>query len=295
MKNLIVALALMAILFVPILSCQKDFIFNGKFLNPLEAGCQVAEYHNTLYDEFFPPKLPYPFKKTFDPSGKIVKEIECFFQDDVSPSVITQPEFHHIFKIDQVGRKVFLINKEVNKGDIPDTVATITLNKKGRAESCKANIELDPDFIFQRNVTEHYLYVNDRVIAIKSDYEFPESSLPPGFNPYSTVDSIFYDTYGNLLFFGGNSFQYDYNRRARQQFYCDDFIGGDEPFYLLQYLGYFPEINSPPNVRIRVDNVIFHGNLTNHQFDEEGRLISYEPGPGLQVTVMWNCKANSKN
>ena len=99
-------------------------------------------------------------------------------------------------------------------------------------------------------------------------------------------DTIRYDNYGNVLSIGTMTYQYDYSKRPRQQFYCDDFMGDDEPFYLLQYLGYFPEINSPVNLRTYTSAVVFRGPLTNHQFDGEGRLISYDLA-STPVTITW--------
>ena len=99
---------------------------------------------------------------------------------------------------------------------------------------------------------------------------------------------MIYDKFGNILSFNGNTYQYDYSRKAKQQFYCDDFMGNCEPFYLLQYLGFFPEVNNPPNIRTHVETTVFHGDLTNHKFDHEGKLIGYdfyEP-----VSVAWDCR-----
>jgi hypothetical protein len=288
MKKGKVTLPAIATVFMLFLSCQKDFIRADHFRNPLEAGCQVAEYHIPEYDSDFPPRIPYLFKKTFDSSGKIVREIECFFNDIVTPHDILLPEFHHIFKIEQRGRMIFLINKVTNKGNIPDTVARITLNNEGRAESCAANPELVPDFESKTAVTEYYLYKSHRIVSIKSVFN---QITPP--NTFIDIDTLIYDNYGNILSCRDNSYQYDYSRKAKQQFYCDDIMDGgdaDEPFYLLQYLGFFPEVTSPVNIRTRAQNQVFsQGYLTNHQFDAEGKLISYDyfiP----HITIVWNCK-----
>ena len=61
-----------------------------------------------------------------------------------------------------------------------------------------------------------------------------------------------------------------------------------EPFYLLQYLGYFPEVNCPTNLMNAISNRYddFAGPLTDHQFDAKGRLTSYDY-PGGPTTITW--------
>jgi hypothetical protein len=194
-------------------------------------------------------------------------------------------EFYHDFIVEQKGRMIYLVNKQTNKAGTPDTVARITLNEKGRAISCAANSELDPDAMLNPAVTEYYIYKNDRVIAVRSDYKGLSASIPHEVFEYTIIDSLTYDKYGNILTFNHNSYQYDYNRKAKQQFYCDDFMGSDEPFYVLQYLGFFPEVNCPPNVRTLVETEVFSGDLSNHRFDSKGRLIGYNFY--LPITITW--------
>ena len=258
-------------------SCRKALDFHHEFPNPLTSEYQVVEYHIPLYDEAYPPRFPFLFKKTYDPTGRSVSEIECSFWDAQSPSQLFLDEFYHHFKVVQRGRIICLINVQLPKSNIPDTVMKVTLNKEGRPESSWASGELNPDAMSNPAVTEYYTYNNDRVVVVRSDYA--------GRPAPTYVDSIYYDTYGNVTSFLGNTYQYDYSRKIKQQFYCDDFMGGDEPFYLLQYLGYFPEVNSPTHLRIHVNTTIFHDDLTNHRFDGEGRLIGYdfyEP-----ITITW--------
>jgi hypothetical protein len=286
MKKGKVTLPAIATVFMLFLSCQKSSDRFDNFRNPLQGDCQVAEYHYGLYDQYFPAGIPFLFKKTFDASGKTLKEIECFFWPEVPPSQILLPEFHHIFKVEQRGRMIFLINKVTNKGNIPDTVARITLNNEGRAKSCTANSELFPGgwpSYLDSSVTEEYIYSNNRILAIKSNYIGPV--------PVTFFDSLHYDKYGNVLSFRDNSYQYDYSRKAKQQFYCQDYMD-DWPFYLLQYLGFFPEVTSPINIRTyMVADASLNGALTNHKFDAEGKLISYVFDYGsVPITIVWNCK-----
>ena len=286
MKKGIVTLPVIATVFMLFLSCQKSSDRFDNFRNPLQGDCQVAEYHIGYPD--YPAGIPFLFKKTFDPSGKTLKEIDCVFWPEIGPPEISEPEYHHIFKIEQHGRMIFVINKVTNKGNIPDTVARITINNDGRVKSCIANSELFPFGLPLINsldslVTEEYIYRENRVLAVKSNYIGPD--------PETRIDSLKYDKYGNVLAFGTNTYQYDYTRKAKQQFYCQDYMGSDWPFYLLQYLGFFPEVNSPVNIRTYIiGSGDYYGDLTNHKFDAEGKLISYDFLGSIPITIVWNCK-----
>jgi hypothetical protein len=99
------------------------------------------------------------------------------------------------------------------------------------------------------------------------------------------------------LSFASNTYEYDYSKKGKEQFYSEDYQGNDWPFYLLQYLGFFPEVNSPVNIRTHiVGSGDYYGSFFNHTFDAEGKLISYDFGnpPGTvgdppDVTITWNC------
>jgi hypothetical protein len=269
-----------------ILSCNKRI---DLFPNPLTQGCQVAEYHVGLYDLYYPDTTAWLFRKTYNASGRIPVAIECFFTDDVSPQAIFFPEFDHFLGIVQDGRRIFFMNQ---KAGFPDTVATLWLNEEGRPASCVANSELVVDRGIP--VTELYHYNRKKqIIAVSSIYGL--TSIPP--DPFTTVDSVNYDGQGNPLSFRGNSYQYDYSKKAGQQFYCDDFMDGDDPFYLLEYLGFFPELTNPPNPRIFLHQSSdgFVGPVNQQAFDSQGKLIGYHfgPGAGIPVKIIWNCAART--
>ena len=285
MKNVFLVTAC-ATFFLLFSSCRKgNDPFPGNS-NPLTDDNQVVEYHKTVYDNKFaapyPSHFPFLFKKTY--SGKSVTEIACSFEDERSPSLFFAEAFYHVFKVSQHGRTVYLVNKQLNEGGIPDTVATVTLNAAGRPETCYTNPELDPDAIAPTWILQHYIYQNNRIIAVKAEYTTPDY---PIYQP--TLDSIYYDNYGNMVAFNDNHFAYDYTQKPKQQFYCEGYMGNEEPFYLLQYLGYFPEVNSPTNVMNHIDEFFYGdwtGPLTDHQFDAKGRLISYT-FPGGPTTITW--------
>ena len=265
-------------------SCTKDVPFRN-FFNPLIGGCQVAEYHVTQFDPLFPTPPPYLFRKTFDPSGRIVQEIDCNFTDDILPADLLSSTLH--LKIGQKGPVVYLINKASVKSDFPDTVVRIYLNEKGRPDSSIGGPGSDPQAGPGSFEKEYYTYKDNRVTDVKTNLTFIFNG-----NPISSdaVNTVTYDKFGNPLSFAGNSYTYDYTRKARQQFYCDDFMGNESNFYLLQYLGFFPEVTSPVNVRTGVNTGEDTGGpLTNQQFDEEGKLIGYAID-FIPVSITWNCK-----
>ena len=280
MKNAFFAAACALVLFS---SCHKNIDGFDDFPNPLNSTIQVVEYHKTLYDSTFPAPypahFPYLFKKIYDPSGKIVTELDCSIEDDRGLYGFLYG-YYHEFKVAQKGQMIYLINKALSKSIIPDTVARIKINEEGRPEYCSVNNELVNDLPFATSAMEHYVYKNYRLIAIKSGYTG---------DPFTqkAIDSLKYDQFGNILSFNNNSFQYDYSRKAKQQFYCEDFMGGGvQPFYVLEYLGFFPEVNSPTNIMIYKSNAVFQSALTNHQFDGQGRLISYDSQTG-PTTITW--------
>ena len=67
--------------FLLFLSCNKD---DYEFSNAL-MKCQVSEFHLNTYELYFT-DFPFLFKKTYDPSGKILKEISCLFWNDEPPT-----------------------------------------------------------------------------------------------------------------------------------------------------------------------------------------------------------------
>jgi hypothetical protein len=259
-------------------SCDKNL--PGIF-NPLTGGCQVAAFHSSQFDAFYPTPPPYFFQKSFDATGKVVTGIDCSFSNDIVP--LTLPSFTLHLNVVQKGLTVLLIRKPTGKeGDIPDTLGRIYLNSAGRPDSCVGAAGIDPFSAHPEK--ERYYYKNGRLLAV-----YDAAFFSPG-GYFGGTDTIHYDKYGNPLSFQNNSYQYDYSRRATQQYYSDDFMEGDRVFYLLQYLGFFPEVTNPPNVRTRAANTDNPEgvNLTHLLFDAEGKLIGYDFATGTN-TITWNC------
>src|ERR1700736_6617077 len=133
MKNVFFLTAACALLLLS--SCRKGIDPIHYFPNPLSSDNQVVEYHKTSYDNEnrppYPAHFPYLFKKTYDRSGKTVTEIDCCFEDSRHFSELVQ-SYYHEFKVSQRGRMIYLINKQLTKSNIPDTVARVALNEDGR-------------------------------------------------------------------------------------------------------------------------------------------------------------------
>jgi hypothetical protein len=265
-------------------SCIKDIPF-GNSINPLVGGCQVAEYHVAQFDALFPTPPPYLFRKTYDPSGRIVQEIDCNFTNDILPTDLLSTTLY--LKIAQKDRVVFLIKKDTLKAALSDTLVRIYLNENGRPDSCIGGPGSEPQAPPGSFEKEYYTYKDNRVTVVKMNITFVI-----GGSAFSEdgADTVKYDKYGNPSSFGGMSYTYDYTRKARPQFYCDDYMGNESNFYLLQYLGYFPEVTSPVNVRTGVNTGGDTGGpLYDQRFDAEGRLIGYTLD-ALPVSITWNCR-----
>jgi hypothetical protein len=279
-RNLSTTVSVLSIaLFFLFNSCGKEFLPVG-FFNPLVGGCQVAEYHDSQYDGFFTTKPPYLFRKTFDPSGRIATEMACGFANDNVPV----PSLQLDVLISQKDRRVFLIRADSGKRIAPDTLVTIYFNREGRPDSCIGRPGSDPEAGSAPGgyEWEYYYYKDGKIQTIKHTiFEGGESSAS-----FSGTDTVHYDKYGNPVSYGFNSYTYDYTRKGGQKFYLDVFMNDEADFYLLQYLGFFPEINNPPNLQLSSYNSdgAAGGPLPVQQFDAQGKLTGFGA-----ISITWNC------
>jgi hypothetical protein len=280
MNRIILALAA-CMLFMAFSSCNKIIPVPSGFPNPLNGDNQVAEYHVPIYDDFYPDYY-YLFRKTYDPSGKIVKEIVFSFNDDLGVDDVVN--YTYDFLVESKGRVVYFIEEASAKNGLPDTAFRLYLNSQGRPDSCIGNTGFIPN-VGTYVESEYYYYKNNRFFAVKDNQA--DQPFPPTFS--TRTDTMQYDKFGNPLSFLGNSYQYDSSRTVASQFLCDDFVGRADLFYLLEYLGYFPEITSPVNIRTGISRIDDPGSPeTAQQFDREGRLISYNFLS--HITIIWNSK-----
>lgn len=241
--------------------------------------CQLQSYNlNWDYDFGF----PFLFEKKFNRAGDRVTEINCSFHN-IFPF---GGPIHFDLRVVYNGSEVYLINKLAPF----DTTLKVFLNAQGRVREC-----LGTGYI-PRN---KYFYQGNRLRAIEVD----------GFYH----DTCIYDNRGNILSIAvpaapgepsyGFFYEYDYSRKAKQQFYLDETRDLNVNFALLQYLGAFPELD-PVNVRTRSrtgfsdGSTLWDATLVNHRFDSQGRLLGYdigfEDGDSVVATkgpsLTWKCK-----
>ena len=270
--------------FLCLSSCRKDIFPIGQ--DPLTSRDQVVEFHNNEFDNLGPEYGPlpphYPFVKMYDNAGK-VRELICYFDIEQLPRDVTSFQVH--VKVIEKGRKVYFLNVDSLNHGVSDTTAILYLNAAGRPDSCVG----DYHFMENRNagklaVATNTFHYKDNKLVYVTDLE-----LSGPFVAASRADSVRYDQYGNALSFFVNSYQYDYTKTAKEQFYSNDFMQNYWEFYMLQYLGYFPEVNCPTHVRTAVQRIGGQGFLTlsGHQFDGKGRLVSYEFNGNEHFTVNW--------
>lgn len=233
--------------------------------------CEVAEYHVPFLDGFFL-DFPLMFRKTYDAKGNL-EEIDFAFSNTLGFLAAA-----HDMIVKYSGQRVFLLSK----ANPSDTTMTIILNIQGRPVSCTIAAELNDDEGHGYGDTEYFTYKNNRIFSIRG-----VNSAPHG---YQATDTVFYDTHGNPSRFGANSYQYDYTKKVKQQYLDDDQQEYTLGYYICQYLGYFPEVTSPPNLRTHVQADEFTYNLTAYRFDWEGKLVSYSyGGTTADVIVAWHC------
>ena len=265
-------------------SCRKDLgpIPPG---NPLNSEYQVVAVHSATYDE--ESQRTFPFVKKFDPTGRTVVEIDGSYDYPIGSLFYTLYGYREM-KVAQKGRMVYLIDKNRLKNGLPDTLVSITLNAKGRPDSTFADSTwFPPGGHGNYNLIETYRYKDNRLVAVSSSRR--NSAYYSGGDP--RIDSLVYDVYGDLLSFNGNSYEYDHTHPVRQQFYCEGWQNDHEGFQYLEYLGYFPEVTSPSYILTKYTNAEGPIIITNHKFDNRGRLISYDYGDGIGPspydTITW--------
>lgn len=280
---------------------MRNTFLRGTFILPLllfMASCSKIDWNNVWHDgnkskscdvESFlvdldtPLPFPYLFTKQYDPSGKYIKEINASF--NIIASLEDLP--HYRLRLEYRPSKIYFIRMESPY----DTVVTAWLNQQGRViRTSSQNGTWESKFVYR----------NNRLFSI----QWPEA--------YGITDTCEYDAYGNILSIAhyvdyyfvdreGYFYEYDYSKQGKQQFYLEEirFINND--FTLMQYMGFFPELN-PRHLRTRTligqKSFAFGQYLANHVLDAKGKLLQYDivtpPGqPQVTITqahLTWNCK-----
>jgi hypothetical protein len=217
-------------------------------------ACDVARYMVTINQ---PQAL---FQKTYDAAGKSVTEISCsFFEPGFD--VFSEGYFghQHDLLVTKSGSSLILLDKN----DPADTAMMVYFNKDGRPASSITNLA--------GNITDNYLHGDTENFAYKGSRVFSVETLG------AQVDTVRYDSLGNVLSFAGNNNIYDYDRQAAESFYITDFQQTDHGYYLLQYLGYFPEVTNTTNIRSNTSNSYWKVQVNNgsERYDSVGRVIEF--------------------
>lgn len=242
----------------------------------------VAAFRLTYYDDY---NLPYPFlfAKTYDASGNYVKEINAAFNNVALPNAIR----HYRLRLEYRPRVIYFIRMEAPF----DTVVTALFNHQGRVIQTNSKNEV---------VENKFEYRNNRLFSI-----FWRSTAP-----FAKTDTCVYDKFGNILSIAeGNAYgrtgyfyEYDYSRKARQQYYMEELRNINNDFTLMVYMGFFPELN-PVHLRTAArmgEESVYTFNYFafNHVFDSKGRLIKYTvygnpdglDTPVGEAFITWNNK-----
>lgn len=281
MKRIARLIGLFAFIFLLTGGCNKIDWLNFPHPPLSKNQCDVAEYRLSIYDNL---GFPFLFKKTYDNAGDI-KEINASFFN-IRP--IDQLIHYNLLVLNK-GQKIYLVDKT----NPADTILVITLNKQGRVQECVGKGDYFPP-------NSGFLYRNNRLVS---------------FSWWGIRDSCDYDSYGNILsiqpagnFYPGSKgdgtfFEYDYSRKASQQFYLDEITNMNDGFSLLRYLGFFPELNpihlrTAVNVGTEPGHYYWYKKMINHQVDNNGKLLGYDVGTSFNngdfdfsfhVTLTWNC------
>ncbi|MEJ7738985.1 MAG: hypothetical protein WKF97_16285 [Chitinophagaceae bacterium] len=252
------------------LSCNKTDL-------PTIPRCDVAEY---IVGEPYFFGYPYLFAKKYDHTGKIIKEITCTFENIVRPDLM--PVFNLVIK--QKGLNVFLLNKN----NLLDTALKVLLNHNGKVIWSEASYDLiQQNNYYRSSLFNRYTYKDNRLFSVESNYTDTSGR--------GLIDTLLYDSRGNILKVGSSSYEYDVSINVKKQFYIlTDYMNSQNGFFLLQYLGFFPEVTNPANLLTNYTSGWGRREVFDHTFDASGNLISYRSRRmydkvGIAVYTKWNC------
>jgi len=247
---------LTVVIFFGFASCHK---WDWDWFDKSKTDCDVQSYYLTEIGYGGPD--PFLFEKKYNAARDRVTEITFTFLNLHPVEVPYQARL--VYETD----RFFAINK-LNK---KDTLMKVLLNSQGRVKKVYGKIHRD-SIMFEYDHKQRL-----KVIAAEISAGGALSRDTCDYDDHGNILGITHrDMYGRVGYF----YKYDYSRKAKRQFYLDEPVQHDE-FALLQYLGYFPELE-PKHVRIfsriglETGARLYEGHLTNHKFDSKGRLISYD-------------------
>lgn len=177
-------------------------------------------------------------------------------------------------------------------GSSTESILIITLNNNRKVVSAVAGTASDINFL-----PTQFSYENGNLASMKMTNGTVETASRFHYSNGNIVKVEDIDASGNIS--GQVQYEYDLSTKASKQLYLEETRNFNwNTFTLLQYLGYFPELD-PTHLRTRTkvlwanNYVAFDAKLQNHRV-ENGRLVSYEvtfPGSSIAIPheIQWDC------
>jgi hypothetical protein len=258
---ILVAVCLCGLLF----SCSKKELFPFFAASKNFVGCDVME--------LIPPdgESLYGFSKTYDPVTGLINKVTTPLYSIVPADFIT-------LDVEYAFGKVYFLKSGTN-----DTALIAEFNQFGRVDKIQPGSS--PSDVLPKTT---FGYTANFLTSITTK---------------GSTSFVAYDNVGNVKTIRDPHSQgledveytYDYNTVIKKQFYLDPIRGWIWNTYTLaQVMGWLPEL-VPVNKRIHT-KILFtntdvweDAELTAHQLDEEGRLVSYRNGD-LTWGINWYCR-----
>lgn len=262
--NRIMLVALASLLFV---SCYKQELIPFKKAGKKLKDCSPSYFVGVPAGEEAEPFTA--FTKEFGTDGKVTQVIAPDLQLTLSDSL--KLDLHYSTT------NIYFTNNSIPE----DTVITAVFDNQGKLVKMIGR----DGYNF---ATTEYLYTKNRLSSIKV---------------FGIESNFVYDDKGNVIKYqstatGGldnTEFEYDRSVTVTDQLYIDYVAGWVyNMFTLSQIMNWTPDLK-PVNKRTRAkiyfdqSEVWYDVEFTDHRFDGQGRLISYNAGP-YKMMLGWNCR-----
>jgi hypothetical protein len=211
------------------------------------------------------------FRKGYDPvTGKANRIVVGLFQLSLIDSISLLLKYS--------GNDVYFISE----ANASDTVLTATFNAGRLVKMTEGNA---PN---ERLGTVAFSYGSARLSNIH--FEFAGGfDLVPGYDAYGNVTELVDPSDMN----GSYYYTYDVSVTATHQFYSDEFLGDAyNSLYLAQFMRWLPDLEPvskrlTSRIALSDDYDLYSADLTNHVYDADGKLLSYQ---ALDIyTNTWDC------
>ena len=272
-----------------LMSCQKTNSIREEFDEKKNKNKELCLISSFSYSNTYVP-LQSIFTNRFDLSGRSFEVEAGIFSGGAI--VANKP-----FSIKWTGNGLVFLDANA----LQDTILVAVFDRKGRVESISPGSKATHDFL-----PTTFQYTNNRlssmgitlagnILTSYFDYDGKGNLVSISDAPTTSVPSP-----------GKVEYTYANNKNASAQFYFDEprkFSWNS--FTLLQYIGLFPELQ-PTNLRTSTkvnwgnNYQAYHMNITNHQMDQNGKLVSYEiaspTGGGSSISrynINWSCNGQA--